>query len=249
MSTPQTIGDYVLIEPIAEGGMGTIWKARHPHLDRLVAIKQIRTEVSDEPLIRTAFLREVQHLSKLHSPHIVQVTDCGFTEAGLPYMVTEYLDGEDLRQRLEREHRLPVREALRIGSDILRALAEAHAVGLVHRDLKPGNVFLQRLAGMRTPAVKVLDFGVAKLISNDGAEPSIQPSMGGKGSPRYMAPEQILREEPTPAADIYSFGATLFRMITGHHLFDGLPSEVLYHHLETPAPALRDKVQDDEISD
>ena len=129
MDGTERIGGYELIERLAQGGMGTIWKARHPHLERLVAIKQIRAEVREEPSVRDAFVREVRHLSKLHSPHIVQVLDFGFTEDNFPYMVTEYLEGEDLRARLERETSIPVLEALSIGIDVLKAMAEAHGIG------------------------------------------------------------------------------------------------------------------------
>jgi serine/threonine protein kinase len=244
MKPGQKIGAYELVMPIAEGGMGTIWKARHPHLDRWVAIKQIRAEVADDEHVRQAFIREVKNLSRLHSPQIVQVLDFGFTEVGQPYMVTEFLDGEDLRHRLVRETRLPLIDVLVIGIEVLKALSEAHAVGLVHRDLKPGNVFLQRLAGDGEEAVKVLDFGVAKLLSADGIEPMLAPSMGVKGSPRYMAPEQVLMDPITPAADIYSFGATMYRMLTGEDVFVGSPLEILRKHIDCEPIPLRQRAPD-----
>ena len=244
MKTGENIGGYELLERIAQGGMGTIWKARHPHLERLVAIKQIRAEVRNDEMVRDAFLREVKNLSRLHSPQIVQVMDCGITAEGSPYMVTEFLEGEDLRQKLDRESSVSVRETLSIGIDVLKALAEAHGVGLVHRDLKPGNIFLQQLAGESEPAVKVLDFGVAKLMSNDGVEAQLQPSMGTKGSPRFMAPEQIQNQKITPAADIYSFGATLYRMVTGEHMFRGGPLDVLRRHVDSVPRPVRELAPD-----
>ena len=147
MKRGDIISGYELVAQIAEGGMGTIWRARHPHLERQVALKFIRADVRDDSSVREAFVREVKNLSRLHSPHIVQVTDSGFTDDGSPFMVTEYLEGEDLRARLERERKLSIRDTLAIGIDVLKALSEAHALGLVHRDLKPGNIFLQQLAG------------------------------------------------------------------------------------------------------
>ncbi|MEE2757890.1 MAG: serine/threonine-protein kinase [Myxococcota bacterium] len=237
MNEPRYIGGYQLVTLIAEGGMGTIWKARHPHLDRWVAIKQIRADVRDDDAVQQAFIREVQNLSKLHSPQILRVLDFGFNESGEPYMVTEFLEGEDLSQRLIREHRLDLVDALYIGQEVLNALAEAHAVGLVHRDLKPGNIFLQRLAGERQDAVKVLDFGVAKLWESDRNVRMPLPSMGVKGSPHYMAPEQAMMGSVTPATDIYSFGATMYRMLTGVDVFVGEPAEVLRRQIsEQPIP-------------
>ena len=144
MKASDYIGGYQLVEPIAEGGMGTIWKARHPHLDGWVAIKQIRADVRHDESVQQAFISEVQNLSKLHSPQIVQVLDFGFQESGEPYMVTEFLEGEDLAQRLGRDGTVQVGDALAIVVEVLKALAEAHSIGLVHRDLKPGNIFIQR---------------------------------------------------------------------------------------------------------
>jgi len=231
------IGAYRLEQPIGEGGMGTVWKARHPTLDRPVALKLIRSEVQASPQAREAFLREVRVLSRLHGPQIVQVTDFGFTEAGDPYMVTEFLEGEDLLARVRRKGPLDALEVLPVGIEVLKALAEAHAVGLVHRDLKPGNVFLQKLAGGARTAVKVLDFGVAKLLEG-GEEDTLWPGARLKGSPRYMAPEQVQGGLITPATDIYAFGAMLYRVLTGTPLFPGDRSSVLRAHLEQPPPPM-----------
>ena len=153
MKRGDIISGYELVAQIAEGGMGTIWRARHPHLDRQVALKFIRADVRDDSAVRDAFEREVKNLSRLHSPHIVQVTDSGFTHDGSPFMVTEYLDGEDLRTRLERERKLSIRDTLTIAIDVLKALSEAHGIGLVHRDLKPGIFFCSSwLVGKQRPS-------------------------------------------------------------------------------------------------
>jgi len=236
MQPGQIVGGYELVSLIAQGGMGVIWKARHPSLERWVAIKHIRGDVAADDDIRKAFVQEVKNLSRLHSPHIVHIIDHGITEQGEPYMVTEFLEGEDLGQRLQREMSLSVETTLRIGIEILKALSEAHAIGMVHRDLKPGNIFLQRLAGETREAVKVLDFGVAKFLS-DGLSTHLEPSMGAKGTARFMAPEQALQDPVTTAADIYSFGATLYRMLTGTYVFGGSAVEVLQQLLNhTPEP-------------
>ncbi|MGC6415632.1 MAG: serine/threonine-protein kinase [Bradymonadia bacterium] len=238
------IGGYQLVEPIAEGGMGTIWKARHPHLDRWVAIKQIRADVRHDDSVQQAFISEVQNLSKLHSPQIVQVLDFGFQESGEPYMVTEFLEGEDLAQRLGREGTVHVGDALAIVIEVLKALAEAHSIGLVHRDLKPGNIFIQRLPGDSQIAVKVLDFGVAKLLDTETMGDLLLPSMGIKGSPHYMAPEQALMQSVTPASDIYSLGAVLYRMLVGRDVFTGTTRELLDHHINSVPRSLKSLLPD-----
>lgn len=239
MKAGDLIGAYELEAPIARGGMGEIWRARHPTLDRLVAIKFVRAEGLTQ--LREAFLREVKSLSRLHAPQTVQVLDFGFTEDDAPYMVTEYLEGEDLRARLRGDRAMPLDEALSVGIEVLKSLSEAHAHGIVHRDLKPGNVFLQRVASVDGAryAVKVLDFGVAKLLPSGDADPesTLWPGVTMKGSPRYMAPEQISGDRVTPATDLYAFGGLLYRMIAGLAPFGGGRDEVLQAHLhESPEP-------------
>jgi serine/threonine protein kinase len=241
MEPGQLIGPYRLENLIAEGGMGSVWRARHPTLDRLVAIKFVKTEVRDNTHARDAFMREVRHLSRLHGPQIVHVLDFGFTDEGDPYMVTEFLEGEDLLALLRRNGKTSVREAVFIGIEVLKALGEAHALGLVHRDLKPGNIFLQRLAGGARMAVKVLDFGVAKLLASDEGEGTLWPDGSPKGSPRYMAPEQVLNEPVTPASDMYAFGATLYRALSGEPVFGGSVHVMMRAHLEGQAESLRSR--------
>jgi len=128
-----------------------------------------------------------------------------------------------------------------IGVEVLKALGEAHAMDLVHRDLKPGNIFLQSLAGGARTAVKVLDFGVAKLLSAEGLESTLWPAGSPKGSPRYMSPEQILDEPVTPASDFYAFGATLYRSLCGEPVFGGGLAVMMQAHLDVPAQPLRDR--------
>ena len=198
MQPGDLVGPYRLDTLIAEGGMGSVWRAHHPTLARHVAIKFVKTAMGGEA--NDAFLREVRNLSRLHGPQIVQVQDFGFTDAGDPYMVTEFLEGETLQARLEGRGAVDVREAVCIGIEVLKALAEAHAIGLVHLDLKPGNIFLQRLAGDRV-VVKVLDFGVAKLFLADG-EGTLRPEGAPAGSPGYMSPEQVRSVAVTPASDL-----------------------------------------------
>ena len=248
MEPGQLIGPYRLESLIAEGGMGAVWRAHHPTLDRLVAIKFVKSEARDNVHAREAFMREVRNLSRLHGPQIVHVLDFGFTDEGDPYMVTEFLQGEDLLTRLRAQGRITVREAVFIGIEVLKALAEAHALNLIHRDLKPGNIFLQRLAGGARMAVKVLDFGVAKLLATDDAdEATLWPDGSPKGSPRYMAPEQVLCEPVTAAADIYAFGAMLYRAVSGEPVFAGSIHVMLRSHLDRAPESLRARFPDLEV--
>ena len=241
MRAGDQIGLYRLEALVAEGGMGSVWRAHHPTLDRHVAIKFVRRDASENEHAREAFMREVRHLSKLHGPQILQIQDFGFTEAGDPYMVTEFLEGEDLLSRLKTVGTIDVRQALYIGVEVLKALGEAHAMGLVHRDLKPGNIFLQSLAGGARTAIKVLDFGVAKLIFGEDSESTLWPTGSPKGSPRYMSPEQILDEPVTPASDFYAFGATLYRALCGEPVFGGSIAVMIQAHIEASPQPLRDR--------
>ncbi|MGB0646003.1 MAG: protein kinase domain-containing protein [Bradymonadia bacterium] len=232
------LNGYRLLEPIAEGGMGAVWKAKHPNLERWVAIKLIKPELVSTEHVKELFLDEVNHLSRLRSPQIVQVLDSGITEARGPFMVTEYLPGDDLATRLERRGAFPVGEVCRIGLDVLRALSEAHAMGIVHGDLKPSNIFLMTVEGQREPAVKVLDFGVASLIEGGQDDESTLGSRIIRGSIQYMSPEQLTQSKLTPASDLYTFGATLYSLLTNSSVFNGEPQEQIRRKLSESAPVL-----------
>ncbi len=230
-------GNYKLEARVAQGGMGEVWRARHPILDRDVAVKLLRGDLGGRVEMRDSFLREVQVLSRLRSPQTVQVQDAGVTEDGLPFLVTEFLLGEDLRQRIDRVGAIPWTEAVPFTLDVLRSLAEAHAIGLVHRDIKPANVFIQNLPGGQT-AVKVLDFGVAKILSQaEGVEETFI-GLGIKGSPRYMAPEQIRGVEVSARTDLYAVGGLLYQMLSGTAVFEGATrDDLLSAHLhDAPIP-------------
>ena len=237
MNSGDTLQGYELIEPIAEGGMGTVWKAKHPNLDRLVAIKCIRADLLLEPNARGLFVEEVKHLSQLHSPQVVQVIDSGVSINNEPFMVTEYLNGEDLSEHLDSNGAVAPAEACRIGIQVLRALTEAHALGIIHGDLKPSNVFLMSVPGEKRPVVKVLDFGVASLVEENHTEHDTLGSREVRGSLQYMAPEQLTRSKITTASDLYTFGAMMYRLLTNRHVFQGTSDEQIRLKLtETPVP-------------
>jgi serine/threonine protein kinase len=231
-----TLNGYRLIEPIADGGMGSVWKAKHPNLERFVAVKFIKPELLSAHRVRQLFLDEVRHLSQLRSPHVVQVLDSGLTDSQAPFMVTEYLPGVDLATHLELHGAMPPEFACRIGVDVLKALSEAHAMGIIHGDLKPSNIFLMEVQGQKQPVVKVLDFGVACLTEDGRDEESTLGNRIVRGSLQYMSPEQVTLGNLTPASDVYTFGATLYRLLTDQCVFLGEPQEQIRQKLSEAPP-------------
>jgi len=197
-----------ILELVGTGGMGAVYKARQPDLDRLVAIKILPPQVSEEPGFAERFTREARALARLTHPNIVAVHDYG-QSGGYHYLIMEYVDGVNLRQ-LQRSGRLSAREALAIVPQICDALQYAHDEGIVHRDIKPENILIDRKG-----RVKIADFGLAKIL---GQVQDLTLTAEGHimGTPHYMAPEQV--EHPTEVdhrADIYSLGVVFYEMLTG----------------------------------
>ena len=205
--------------------MGVVYRARDTRLGRTVAIKLLRPEAVADPDRARRFLQEAKAASALNHPHIVTVHDIGEDPARGTWIAMELVEGESLRQRLERG-RLEVNEALRIALDMARGLAAAHAAGIVHRDVKPGNVMITG-----SGIVKVLDFGLAKLVSPErAATDSVSPTLSSPaatrlgvllGTPAYMSPEQAEGRPVDARSDVFSFGAVLYEMLTGKRPFDG----------------------------
>ncbi|HEY7371972.1 MAG TPA: serine/threonine-protein kinase [Polyangia bacterium] len=182
------LGDaYEIIRPIGIGGMGSIYEAAQVRTRKRVAIKMMSKELAAHPEALARFRREVKVTTELAHPHIIEVLDFGASPTGEPYLVMEYLDGEDLEQRLERVGRLQPRTAAEIIKQLGSALAVAHAEGIVHRDLKPGNVFLLRVPGDAV-FVKVVDFGISKVLK--AATTKLTMARAVVGTPEFMAPEQ-----------------------------------------------------------
>jgi eukaryotic-like serine/threonine-protein kinase len=210
-------GKYRLERPLARGGMGAVWVARHLGLDMPVAIKFMDVAMAslDEALVR--FEREAKLSARIRSPHVVEVLDYG-TELGRPYIVMELLLGEHLGERLRREGRLPLAEASDIVRQVAKALRRAHEVGVVHRDLKPANVFLSRVDD--DEIVKLLDFGIAK--SDWGDDHEVTKTGVVLGSPSYMSPEQVRGIKYIDhRSDLWSLGVLLYRALTGQMPFQG----------------------------
>jgi eukaryotic-like serine/threonine-protein kinase len=229
-------GTYRLERVIAEGGMGVVYEAAHVRLPRRFAVKLL-AKPADQSTAQTTlarFKREAEIASTLAHPHIVEVFDFQVAEEGAPYLVMELLEGEDLADRLKKG-RIGAQAALRIIQEIAEALDVAHTAGVVHRDLKPANIFLSKRAG-RDDFVKVLDFGVSKLI--DSATLTQEKAM--VGTPLYMSPEQAVgTQELTPESDIFSLGAISFEMLTGRRAFaaSSIPS-ILYQIVHGATPKL-----------
>ncbi len=198
-----------IFELLGRGGMGAVYKARQPHLDRLVALKVLPPETANDPAFGERFAREARALAKLNHPNIVAVHDFG-QSGGFFYLVMEYVDGVNLRQAM-RAGRLTPEEALRIVPQLCDALQFAHEEGVVHRDIKPENILLDRRG-----RVKVADFGLAKILGQSTGNASLTGTQQVMGTLHYMAPEQLAGARAVDhRADIYSLGVTFYEMLTG----------------------------------
>jgi eukaryotic-like serine/threonine-protein kinase len=213
------LGKYRVERVIGVGGMGAVVAARHLQLEERVAIKFLLPAMLEDPETVQRFLREARAAIKIRGEHCVRVLDVGTLHSGAPYMVMEYLDGQDLARVLEQIGQLPIVDAVDWILQAAEALAEAHAMGIVHRDLKPANLFLTRRAD-GTASVKVLDFGISKQTAAD-QEASVTRSQTALGLPRYMSPEQMRSTRDVDArADIWALGAVVHELIAGQPPFD-----------------------------
>ena len=216
------LGPYEIVAPIGAGGMGEVYKAKDTRLDRTVAIKVLPSHLSDNARLKERFEREARAVSSLNHPHICTLYDIG-SENGVDFMVMEHIEGETLADRLKKGA-LPLDQALRHAIEIADALDKAHRQGVVHRDLKPGNIMLTK------SGAKLLDFGLAKMAgtgagASDSALPTEAKSLTAEGSIlgtfQYMAPEQLEGKEADARTDIFAFGAVLYEMVTGRKAFEG----------------------------
>ncbi|HEX4458934.1 MAG TPA: serine/threonine-protein kinase, partial [Polyangia bacterium] len=209
-----SLGPFAVTGWLAEGGLGILYRGEHTGIHRPVAIKLLKPALMGDEAARRRFFTEAQVVAKLAHPHLIDIFDLGTAPDGRVYYVMELLQGRTLAARMA-EAPLPFAEVVPIVRDVCEALAVAHAIGLVHRDLKPANLFLVERAG-EAPFVKVLDFGIAKVLGGDasGAE---QLTRTGHllGTPQYMAPEQIDGGAVDVRADVYALGVIVYELATG----------------------------------
>jgi eukaryotic-like serine/threonine-protein kinase len=228
-------GRYEIEELVGHGGMSSVYKAHDSLLERHVALKVLHEQYSDDDDFVERFKREARSVAQLQHPNIVTVIDRG-EEDGRQYIVFEYVDGENLKERVVREGRLDIREALEIALEVARGLAFAHEQGLVHRDVKPQNVLLNG-----DGRAKVTDFGIARTLDVDG----MTQTGTVLGTSNYIAPEQASGQPVDAHSDVYSLGAVLYELLTGDVPFPGENFvAVAMKHLHEPAPNLLDVRKD-----
>ncbi len=223
---------------VGQGGMGRVYRARHLTLDRAVVLKMLHRAYSGDPAVAQRFQREARAASRLDHPNSIAVLDFGEAEDGTLFMAMEHLAGKDLGRILAAEFPLGEARIVRIGAQILSALAEAHAQGIVHRDLKPENVMVELRRG-EADFVKVLDFGIAKITVPGASEPKLTQAGLVCGTPEYMSPEQAHGDDLDLRSDLYSMGVILYQLATGALPFSSdTPVGFLMKHLsEAPTPA------------
>jgi DNA-binding NtrC family response regulator len=228
------LGLYRLMEKLGEGGMGEVWRARHQLLARPCAVKLIRPELLGEKSREAAtqrFRLEARTIARLSSPNTVRLYDFGVSDTGSFYFVMELLTGVDLASLVQRFGALPPDRVVAVLRQACRSLAEAHAVGMLHRDIKPQNLFLCR-QGLDFDLVKVLDFGLVKSL--DKGAPDLTAAGILTGTPAYMPPERVVGGDADERSDLYSLGCVAYWVLTGRTVFTGEPMAVMINHARTP---------------
>jgi serine/threonine-protein kinase len=228
------IGRYRLVSQLARGGMGEVWLAHHTTLRRDVAVKILRTDQSPQALRR--FEREVRATAELTHPNTVRIFDYGATDDGLWYYAMELLQGEDLARSVQRSGPMSAQRSVNVMLQACGALAEAHTHGIVHRDVKPENIFLCLSAGVHD-FVKVIDFGVAKR-NDDGQATALTHAGRWVGTPAYLSPEVALGGQADARSDVYGLGGVLYYLLSGSAPFGDTPAAQLLaaHISKQPVP-------------
>lgn len=225
------LGRYQILRPLGVGGMGTVYLCEHTTILKKFAVKVLSAELSQRPDHVDRFLREARASSMISHTNVVEITDFGQTPGGAPFFVMEYLQGEDLSDTLAREGKLPWRRAKQMMLQICAALQAAHDQGIVHRDMKPGNVLRVEQPGNQD-FVKVLDFGIAKVTSSEIEDKNLTQSGTVIGTPEYMSPEQGWGNPVDHRGDIYATGVILFELLAGKVPFSGNSlMEILNRHM------------------
>jgi eukaryotic-like serine/threonine-protein kinase len=238
MTQPRLLSDrYELEGVVGRGGMAEVYRARDLRLDRVVAIKTLRADLARDQTFQARFRREAQSAASLNNPSIVAVYDTGedmSTGTPIPFIVMEYVDGKTVRELLNEGHRLLPERILEIVSGVLRALEYSHQAGIVHRDIKPGNVMVTRNGD-----IKVMDFGIARAMSD--AQATMTQTAQVIGTAQYLSPEQARGERVDTRSDLYSTGCLMYELLVGRPPFTGdSPVAIAYQHVrENPIPPSR----------
>ena len=238
MTQPRLLGGrYELEGVVGRGGMAEVYRARDIRLDRIVAIKTLRADLARDQIFQARFRREAQSAASLNHPSIVAVYDTGedmATGVPVPYIVMEFVDGRTVRDLLQEGHRLLPERSLEIIDGVLRALDYSHQAGIVHRDIKPGNVMVTRNGD-----IKVMDFGIARAMSD--AQATMTQTAQVIGTAQYLSPEQARGDRVDSRSDLYSAGCLLYELLTGRPPFTGdSPVAIAYQHVrENPVPPSR----------
>jgi serine/threonine protein kinase len=244
----QNVGNYRIVQTLGKGGMGTVYLAEHPALGRRAAVKVLNPELTRNPEMTERFFNEARAANEIGHPGIVEVSDFGTLPSGEPYIVMEFLRGQSLAARMRAAGRLPVMVALDIAAQAADALGAAHSKNVVHRDLKPDNLFLvpdARMPGREQ--VKILDFGIAKLAQRlPGAGGSVTRTGTVMGTPQYMSPEQCrATRDVDQRSDIYSLGVIIYEMLAGQAPFSSDSwGELMHLHIGVEPPPLRSRQPD-----
>jgi serine/threonine protein kinase len=248
-NSPVQVGDlvagkYRIERVLGQGGMGVVVAAMHEQLEQRVALKFLLPEVTAHAEIVQRFIREARASVRIHSEHVARVLDVGTLENGVPFMVMEYLQGEDLSQVLVRTGPMTVQDAVGYLLEACEAVAEAHSLGMVHRDLKPANMFLARRPSGK-PAVKVLDFGISKIPASE-RDHVITKTASVMGSPGYMSPEQMMSSDKVDVrSDIWSLGIVLYELLGQRLPFPGTTMPELIASILQKAPVPLSAVRGD----
>lgn len=225
------LGSYEILEEIGRGGMGRVYKARQPSLDRIVAVKVLLPQLAADEVFVERFLREARSIATLEHPGIVTIYDVGESD-NTYYFAMQLLDGQPLDEILEEGKPMPLDSAVNVARQMARALKYAHANGILHRDVKPGNIILTQSGG-----AVLTDFGIAQAASDT----RLTRTGTSIGSPEYMAPEQIEGKQLDLRADLYSLGVVFFQMLTGQVPYKGDSAvSIIYQHVKSPVPSARD---------
>jgi hypothetical protein len=240
-------GRYLVKDLLGMGGMGRVYRAEHTGIGRAVAIKVLHRDLGKSKEASQRFQREALASGRLDHPNIVGVSDSGVLEDGCPYLVMEVLEGEELGKRLARDKRIPWPEAIEILRGVLAGLRHAHDKSVVHRDIKPDNIFLARKDG--EIVVKILDFGIAKLVAGgNGDDPATTRAGLTVGTPAYLSPEQAVGGEIKPATDLYSATVVFYEMLAGRPPFEDTdPLAIMTAHVSREPPMFGEVVPDLEL--